>query len=125
MRRAAPRPLSAVLAQALPEARPAGLLAQVQSAWPEVAGALLAASASPVSEREGTVTVACESGVWAQELELLGRDLLERLNAHLDGGAVNAAAVYREFGPEPFLSTRSFVAICGYFVTRQAVRIAG
>ena len=88
MRRRAPRALSAVLAQALPEARPAGLLAQVQSAWPEVAGPLLAASASPVSEREGTVTVACESGVWAQELELLGRDLLERLNAHLDGGAV-------------------------------------
>ena len=88
MRRPAPRPLSAVLAQALPEARPAGLLAQVQSAWPEVAGALLAGSASPVSEREGTVTVACESGVWAQELELLGGDLLERLNAHLDGGAV-------------------------------------
>ena len=88
MRRRAPRPLSAVLAQALPEARPAGLLAQVQSAWPEVAGPLLAASASPVSEREGTVTIACESGVWAQELELLGRDLLERLNAHLDGGAV-------------------------------------
>ena len=88
MRRRAPRPLSAVLAQALPEARPAGLLAQVQSAWPEVAGPLLAHSASPVSEREGTVTIACESGVWAQELELLGRDLLERLDAHLDGGAV-------------------------------------
>ena len=88
MRRRAPRPLAAVLAQALPEARPAGLLAQVQSAWPEVAGPLLANSASPVSEREGTVTIACESGVWAQELELLARDLLERLNADLDGGAV-------------------------------------
>ncbi len=37
-----------------------------------------AASAAPVSERDGVVTVACESAVWAQELELLGPDLLTR-----------------------------------------------
>jgi predicted nucleic acid-binding Zn ribbon protein len=43
----------------------------------------LSASAAPVSERDGVVTVACESAVWAQELELLGPDLLTRFGAAL------------------------------------------
>ena len=84
MRRLAPRPLSAALADVVGGARPPGLLATVQSAWPQVAGAALAAAATPVSEREGIVTVACESAVWAHELELLGADLLGRLNEHLE-----------------------------------------
>jgi predicted nucleic acid-binding Zn ribbon protein len=84
MRRLAPRPLSAALADAVGDARPAGLLAAVQSAWGEVAGTALAAAATPASEREGTVTVACESGVWAHELELLAPDLIARLNDRLD-----------------------------------------
>jgi predicted nucleic acid-binding Zn ribbon protein len=85
MRRLAPRPISTAIASALPHARPAGLLAEVQSAWPAVAGPALADAATPVSERSGTVTFACESAVWAQELELLGSDLLERLNEALGG----------------------------------------
>jgi predicted nucleic acid-binding Zn ribbon protein len=85
VRRLAPRPLSAALSAVVGEARPAGLLAGVQSAWPQVAGAALAAAATPVSERDGVVTVACESGVWAHELELLAPDLLGRLNEHLEG----------------------------------------
>ena len=84
MRRIAPRPLSRALDAALAQARPAGLLAAVQSAWTEVAGAVLAAATTPTSERAGTVTVTCESGAWAQELELLGRDLTERLNRALE-----------------------------------------
>jgi predicted nucleic acid-binding Zn ribbon protein len=86
VRRLAPRPLAAALQGAVGDARPAGLLAAVQSAWAEVAGPALAAAAEPVSEREGAVTVACESGVWAHELELLGPDLLGRLNERLDDG---------------------------------------
>ncbi|MEA2376416.1 MAG: hypothetical protein QOD13_323 [Thermoleophilaceae bacterium] len=85
MRRLAPRPLSAALAGAVRGARPAGLLAAVQSAWPGVAGAALAAAASPASEQAGIVTVACESGAWAHELELLAPDLTARLNEHLEG----------------------------------------
>jgi hypothetical protein len=83
VRRLAPRPLRAVLDQAMPAAAPAGLLASVQAAWPEVAGPVMAAEAEPVTERAGTVTVACRSAVWAQELELLGGDLAARLNAAL------------------------------------------
>ena len=88
MRRLAPRPLGKALERALPDARPAGLLAEVQSAWPAVAGDALAVSASPVAERGGTVTVECESAVWAQELELLGADLARRLDEAVTGGRV-------------------------------------
>jgi len=40
----------------------------------------VAAEASPVSERDGLVVVACRSATWAQELDLLQSELLERLN---------------------------------------------
>lgn len=83
MRRLGPRPLAASLDQALGKARPATLLAAVQSAWPGVAGATLAAAAEPAREHNGTVTFDCESSVWAQELELMGPDLTARLNAAL------------------------------------------
>jgi predicted nucleic acid-binding Zn ribbon protein len=83
VRRLAPRALSAALEGVVREAEPATLLARVQAVWPEVAGAPLSAHAEPVSERDGVVTLACESAVWAQELELLGLDLLSRLGAAL------------------------------------------
>jgi predicted nucleic acid-binding Zn ribbon protein len=82
MRRRAPRPLSLALERAAANAQPATTLASVQAAWPSVAGPVLAAEATPVSEREGVVTLDCSSAVWAQELELLGPDLLGRLVAH-------------------------------------------
>jgi predicted nucleic acid-binding Zn ribbon protein len=88
LRRLAPRPIAKALEGAVPDARPAGLLAEVQSAWPAVAGASLAAAAGPVSERSGVVTVACESAVWAHELELLGADLARRLDEAVGGGRV-------------------------------------
>ena len=90
MRRLAPRPLASALTAAIGQARPAGLLASVQSAWGAVAGAALAAAAAPASERDGTVTVACESAVWAHELELLAPDLTARLNERLEGAGVPA-----------------------------------
>ena len=49
------------------------------------------------------VTVACESGVWAQELDLLGPDLLTRLETALWGPIGDEVAVRRRFGPEPSL----------------------
>jgi predicted nucleic acid-binding Zn ribbon protein len=80
MRRLAPRPLSVALEGAVTAAAPATLLARVQTAWPQTARGAVAAAARPVAERDGVVTIACESAVWAQELELLARDLLARLN---------------------------------------------
>jgi predicted nucleic acid-binding Zn ribbon protein len=88
MRRPGPRPLSAALDSVLPNVAPATLLARVQAVWSEVAGPRLAAAAAPVSERDGVVTVACESGVWAQELDLLAPDLLTGLESALGGRLV-------------------------------------
>ena len=83
MRRLAPRHLRAALDEAVGTSAPPGKLARVQASWAEAAGAAVAEASEPVSEREGVVTVACESAVWAQELELLKRDLEGRLDARL------------------------------------------
>jgi predicted nucleic acid-binding Zn ribbon protein len=87
-RRRAPSPLSEVLGKAVAGAAPDTPLARVQAAWPGVAGAAIAAEATPAAEREGTVTVECSGAVWAHELELLAPDLLGRLNATLGGAPV-------------------------------------
>ena len=86
MRRLAPKPVARVLAEALPDAAPATLLARAQAAWPGAVGEVIAAESAPVSERDGTLTVGCSSAVWAQELELMSGDLIGPLNAAL--GAV-------------------------------------
>ena len=83
-RRRAPRRLSNALGSVRAETAPATLLAAVQGTWPQIAGAAIAAEAEPVAERAGVVTVACQSATWAQELDLLGPDLLGRLNTALE-----------------------------------------
>ncbi len=85
MRRRAPRPVGAALAELTRSATPATLLARVQACWPEVVGASIAGEAEPASERAGTITLTCRSAVWAQELTLLAPDLVDRLNAALAG----------------------------------------
>jgi predicted nucleic acid-binding Zn ribbon protein len=83
VRRLAPRPLSIALEGVVGDAEPATLLARVQGVWAEVAGTQNAERAAPVAERDGVVTVACESAVWAQEFELLAPDLLTRFGQAL------------------------------------------
>jgi predicted nucleic acid-binding Zn ribbon protein len=88
MRRLAPRALSTALDGVVRAVAPQTLLARVQAVWSEVAGERLATVAAPVSERDGVVTVACKSGVWAHELDLLAPDLLRRLEGALGGPLV-------------------------------------
>jgi predicted nucleic acid-binding Zn ribbon protein len=88
MRRLAPRALSTALEGVVRDVAPQTPLARVQAVWKEVAGERLAAAAAPVSERDGVVTVACESGVWAQELDLLQPDLLSGLEGALGDRSV-------------------------------------
>jgi predicted nucleic acid-binding Zn ribbon protein len=90
MRRRAPTTLSDVLKRAVSQAAPDTVLARVQALWPEVAGAAIAAEATPSAEREGIVTVECSGSVWAQELALLGPDLVGGLNASLEGAFVRS-----------------------------------
>jgi predicted nucleic acid-binding Zn ribbon protein len=84
VRRGRPRSLAGAIAAVRDRTAPATPLAAIQTAWPQVAGDAVAAEATPVRERDGLVTVSCRSAVWAQELDLLAPDLLERLNGVLD-----------------------------------------
>ena len=88
MRRPGPRPIAAALDAVCDGLAPATLLAEVQRRWPEAAGEAFARHAEPVAERNGVVTVACVSAVWAQELDLLSERVVERLNALLGRPAV-------------------------------------
>lgn len=87
-RRRAPRPLGEALGALQASLAPATLLAEVQRAWPAVAGEAIAREAAPVSERGGTVTIACAAAVWAQELDLMAPMLIEKLNASIGRPAV-------------------------------------
>jgi predicted nucleic acid-binding Zn ribbon protein len=82
-RRPAPRPAASALRAALDQAAPKTPLARLQGAWAEVVGERIAAVASPVSERAGEVAVSCSDSVWAQELDLMQGQLLERLKERL------------------------------------------
>jgi predicted nucleic acid-binding Zn ribbon protein len=84
--RRSPRPLSLALEQIREELSPQTLLSSAQSAWREVVGDAIAAQAAPTSERSGVLTVSCSASVWAQELDLMALDILERLNERLGEG---------------------------------------
>ena len=87
-RRAPLRPLAPAFDRLADRLMPATLLAEVQRAWPVAAGKVLAQAAEPVSEREGVVTVACGSAVWASELDLLSERVVAALNEQLGRPAV-------------------------------------
>ncbi len=86
--RRGPRPLTFALDALRDELAPQTLLAEVQRVWPEAVGAAVAAEAQPLSERNGVLTISCSASVWAQELDLMGPVLVERLNGHLRAGQI-------------------------------------
>ena len=93
MRRRAPRPVSQALDALTAQLAPATLLAEVQAAWPEAVGEALAAAGTPVSERDGTVVIACREAVWAQEMDLMSERLVSALNGALGRPAVQRLRV--------------------------------
>jgi Dna[CI] antecedent, DciA len=98
MRRAGPRPLAHALDALTERLAPPTLLAEVQRAWPVVAGDLFAERATPTREHAGTVTVTCAEAVLANELALFSERIRERLNDALGRPAVRALSV-RVGGP--------------------------
>jgi predicted nucleic acid-binding Zn ribbon protein len=88
VRRTAPRPIALAVSAVRERLEPATPLAAVQRAWSQAVGEAVAREAQPVSERAGVVTVACRSGVWAQELDLMAPDVIERLNEAAGGPLV-------------------------------------
>ena len=83
MRRREPRPASHAVAALADRLAPQTTLAEVQRVWPDAVGSVVAAQAEPTGERDGVLTVTCSSAVWAQELDLMGPELVARLNAAL------------------------------------------
>ncbi|CAN5250357.1 hypothetical protein BH20ACT16_BH20ACT16_01200 [soil metagenome] len=69
---------------------PATLLADVQRVWAQAAGPGIADEATPVSERDGTVTLLCSSSVWMQEIDLMGPELVDALNEALGAERVKS-----------------------------------
>jgi predicted nucleic acid-binding Zn ribbon protein len=98
MGRRAPRPIGAALDTVLRGAEPATLLAAVQSAWPGAVGEAVAREATPVSERDGVVTVACKSATWAQELDLLGGQIVTQVRQNLPDWATLEAIRFTASG---------------------------
>jgi predicted nucleic acid-binding Zn ribbon protein len=84
----APRTLAGALGDLTAELAPASVLGSVQTVWARATGPAIAAIASPVAEREGVLTVVCESSVWAHELEMLSSELIGSLNGELGSEAI-------------------------------------
>ena len=89
MRRAAPKPVGDSVRALRADVQPETPLAAILAIWPDAVGARIAAEARPVREREGTVTVECRAATWAQELDLLHDELLERVNTALESGSIS------------------------------------
>ena len=83
MSRPSPRPLSLALDGLTAALAPATALARAQQAWEAAVGPVIAAAGLPTAEHDGVLTVTCSDAVWSAELELMGRELMERLNAEL------------------------------------------
>jgi predicted nucleic acid-binding Zn ribbon protein len=88
MRRRAPRSLAFALERVTTYLEPATTLARVQGCWAEAVGREIEVVTEPIAERDGVVTVACESSLWTDELKMMETDLLERVNALLPDPAV-------------------------------------
>lgn len=88
MRRLAPRPIALALDGLRPQWEPDTILAAVQRVWPTAVGQTIAEAAKPTAERGGVLTVSCAAAVWAQELDLMALEILERLNAELSEGSI-------------------------------------
>jgi predicted nucleic acid-binding Zn ribbon protein len=88
VRRAAPRPLSGAVTNLARGLAPATTLARVQEVWERAVGPVVAAAGAPTAERAGVLTVTCTASVWAQELDLMARELIPRLNSALGSESI-------------------------------------
>jgi predicted nucleic acid-binding Zn ribbon protein len=89
MKKGSPRALGETIRQLRDQAQPATLLAAVQASWRPAVGDHIAAQAWPVRDRDGVITVECRAATWAQELDLLQDELLDRLNSQLGEARVS------------------------------------
>ena len=86
--RRSPRRLELAFERLADDLAPETLLADVQRVWSQTVGPSIAGQAMPTAERGGVVTVACSASVWAQELDLMAPQIVDRLNRALSPGSV-------------------------------------
>jgi len=79
MSRGRERKISGAIQRLVAEIAPQDPVTLIRMAWPKVVGDLIAKETYPSSLRGGILTITCSSSVWAQELDLLSRKVLERL----------------------------------------------
>ncbi len=82
------QPFSPAIERLRDELAPETLLAEIQRVWSRVVGAAIAAEARPTRERGGVLTVSCSASVWAQELDLMGATIVERVNSSITRGRI-------------------------------------
>lgn len=83
-----PEPIGDAVRRELHRFGPAGAIGDVVTAWPDAVGASIAANAWPARiGRDGTLTVATGSSVWAFELTKLEETIRARLEEALGDGA--------------------------------------
>jgi predicted nucleic acid-binding Zn ribbon protein len=82
------RPFQSAIEQLSAELAPASTLARVQAVWERAAGPAILTAARPTAEHDGVLTLTCTAAVWAQELDLMSFELIERLNAELGSPAI-------------------------------------
>jgi predicted nucleic acid-binding Zn ribbon protein len=67
--------------------------------WAELVGPEVAEHATPVSLREGELTVQAASTAWATQLRMLQRQLLGRIAAGLGNGVVTSLRIHGPSAP--------------------------
>ena len=83
-----PRSLESALTHLRDDLAPDTVLAAVQRVWSDTVGPGIAAEAQPTAERSGVLTVSCSASVWAQELDLMAPQILDRLNGMLPAAPI-------------------------------------
>jgi len=81
VRRKDAAPLSSILDAFLESLRipHVAFLVSLRKRWPEIAGTLVSRNATPLSLRNGVLTVAVRNHAWAQELRMSKTTMLERI----------------------------------------------
>ena len=84
-------------------------LARLWENWEMVMGPDLAALAFPLGQRKGILLVGAEDNLAAQDLSYMSPEILERVNAFMDGPFFNRVEVHLLFGRTPLDTTRVVV----------------
>ena len=67
--------------------------------WPTVVGSHIADHATPITLRDGVLTVAAESTAWATQLRIIQNQVLAKIAAEVGDGVVNSLRITGPVGP--------------------------